>query len=82
MQNEVPTNGKHASDRPRTIAQIKQEIDGLSVMQHEALGRATFLGMSKEEAKQLEERRAQISLLVEELVRAKTVEDVPSESPS
>jgi len=82
MASEVPTDGKRASDPPRRIEEIKKEIDELSAMQREALRRATFLGMSKEEAKQLEERRAQISLLVEELVRAKTVEDVPSESPS
>jgi hypothetical protein len=59
---------------PRTIDQLKQEIDALFEMQHEALKRATYLGMTPDEAKTIEERRKKITALVDQLAKLKASE--------
>ena len=57
---------------PETVEILKKEIDRLFELQREALQRATFLGMTAEEAKQIEERRKVITALVDRLVKAKS----------
>ncbi len=58
-------------DEHRSAQDIKKEIDALSMLQQEALRRATFVGMSPDEAKQVDARRRQIMALVDELARVK-----------
>jgi hypothetical protein len=43
-------------------------------MQHEALKRATYLGMTPDEAKVIEERRKNITALVDQLAKLKAGE--------
>jgi hypothetical protein len=59
---------------PRTVDQLKGEIDALFELQHEDLRRATFLGMTSDEAKVIEERRKKITALVDQLAQTKTAE--------
>ena len=55
------------SDREKTVHRLKEEIGRLTKQQTEALQSATYLGMSPEEAKQYDARRARILKLVEQL---------------
>jgi hypothetical protein len=50
-----------------TVHRLREEIDRLTAQQIEAMKTATFVGLSTDEAKEYEERRAKISALVEEL---------------
>jgi hypothetical protein len=55
-------------DTGRSLRQrIATEITQLSEEQTEAMCRATFLGMTLDEAKQYEERRRRIADLIEQL---------------
>jgi Asp-tRNA(Asn)/Glu-tRNA(Gln) amidotransferase C subunit len=55
------------SDHEKTVHRLKEEIGRLTKQQAEALQSATYLGMSPDEAKQYDARRAQILKLVEQL---------------
>ncbi len=55
------------SDHERAIHRLKEEIERLTKQQAQALESATYLGMSPDEAKQYDARRAQILKLVEQL---------------
>lgn len=60
----------HISDSPNTVdacQQVKQEIERLTRKQSEALKTATFVGMTPDEAKEYDDRRQQITRLVEQL---------------
>ncbi len=59
------------SDHEDAIHRLKQEIDRLTKQQAEALQSATYLGMSPDDAKQYDARRAQILTLVEQLRQLK-----------
>lgn len=61
-------------DSPRTVEELKQEIDALLQLQNEGLKRATFLGMTPDEAKVIGERRKNISALVDQLAKLKASE--------
>ena len=54
-------------DHLTTVHRLREEIDRLTAQQIEAMKTATFVGLSTDEAKEYEERRAKISALVEEL---------------
>ena len=54
-------------DHLTTVHRLQEEIDRLSAEQIEAMKTATFVGLSTDEAKEYEERRAKILALVEEL---------------
>ena len=65
------------SDRKRpipevTLAELKKQIDDLLELQHQALDRATHLGMTTDEAKVVEGRRKQIGKLVDQLAQLKS----------
>jgi hypothetical protein len=65
-------SGGHQPDStPRTVEQLKQEIDALLELQSDALKRATYVGMTPEEAKVIEERRKKITALVDRLAKLK-----------
>lgn len=58
------------SDPDDTVAavhRIKEEIDRLTEQQSHALKQATFVGMTPDEAKEYDDRRAQITRLIREL---------------
>jgi hypothetical protein len=55
------------TDTLATIHRIKEEIDRLSEQQKEALKTATFVGMTHDEAKDYDSRRARITELIHEL---------------
>ena len=65
-------NGHNSASPGRSIDNVKREIDELTLKQQEALKRATYLGMTADEAQQLEARRVRITALIEELFRLKT----------
>lgn len=56
-----------SSSTVRLVHRIKQEIDLLTEQQMEALKRATYLGMTTDEAKDYDARRKRIVELVQEL---------------
>jgi hypothetical protein len=56
-----------APDYLTTVHRLKEEIDRLTAEQIEAMKTATFVGLSTDEAKEYEERRAKILALVKEL---------------
>jgi SMC interacting uncharacterized protein involved in chromosome segregation len=61
-----------ATDRSQTaeaIKRIKEEIETLRQQQSEALKQATYVGVSRAEAKEQENRRAKISKLLEKLAQ-------------
>ncbi len=66
-----PVKGRHtpmpAPDPLDTVHQLKEEIDRLTEEQIEAMKMATFAGLTPDEAKEYEERRAKILELVEQL---------------
>ena len=65
----------HESDStPPTTVQLKEEIDTLFELQNESLRRTTFLGMTSDEAKVMEQRRKKITALVDQLAQLKTAE--------
>lgn len=63
-----------SSEVNNTIQRIKSEIETLKQQQAEALKAATFLGLSRAEAKAQEDRRAKITQLMREL--SKLVEQI------
>ncbi len=62
--NRDAGNGNHEI---ANIHHLKEEIDRLTVEQLEALKAATFVGMTRDEAKEYDERRAKIIRLIDEL---------------
>ncbi len=50
---------------------LKQEIDRLFELQRAALQKATFLGMTPDEAKEIDKRRELITHLVDQLAALK-----------
>ena len=56
-----------APDPLDTVHRLKEEIDRLTEEQIEAMKMATFAGLTTDEAKEYEERRAKILALVKEL---------------
>lgn len=62
-------HGKQPSheETTETILRLRSQIDELTQRQAEALQSAIFVGMSPEQARQYDERRARISALVEQL---------------
>lgn len=56
------------SDTLAAVHSIKQQIDELTKQQMDALKQATYLGMTTDEAKDYDERREQITKLIQELV--------------
>jgi hypothetical protein len=56
-----------APDYLTTVHRLKEEIDLLTAEQIEAMKTATFAGLTTDEAKEYEERRAKILALVKEL---------------
>ncbi len=67
----VVSNGVNVRVEFHTTEEIKREIDRLFEIQHQALDRATFLGMTPDEAKEMEARRKVITTLVDKLVERK-----------
>jgi len=55
----------------KTAIELKQEIDALFELQRQALESATFLGMTQDQAREVEARRKQISALVDQLAQPK-----------
>ena len=55
------------SETVEAIHRLKQEIDKLSEQQNETLKTATFLGMTPDEATEYDDRREQITKLIQEL---------------
>ena len=58
----------------RSVEELKQDIDALSELQEAALKRATYVGMTPDDAKVLEERRKKITSLVNQLAKLKASE--------
>ena len=52
----------------RTVQQLKQEIDRLSIQQQRDLKQATLTGLTPDEAKILEARGKQITTLIDQLL--------------
>lgn len=61
----MPSNP--SSEAIKTIERIKSEIETLRQQHLEALKAATYLGMTREQEKVLEERRVKITKLMREL---------------
>jgi hypothetical protein len=61
----------HLKPNFETIEELKREVDRLFELQREALERATYLGMTPDEARQMEARRKRITVLVDELAALK-----------
>jgi hypothetical protein len=57
-----------------TLQRVKAEIDGLFELQAKALKAATYLGMTPEEAKEVDERRKRITHLMHQMYRLKQSE--------
>ena len=55
------------SDTVFAVHQLKVEIDRLTKRQSETLGHAVYVGMTRQEAKEYDERRKRITSLVQEL---------------
>jgi len=58
------------SDPDDTVAavnRVKEEIDRLTEQQSQALKHATFVGMTPEEAQEYDNRRSQITTLLQQL---------------
>ena len=68
------SNGHELDSLRRSVAELKQEIDALSELQEAALKRATYVGMTPDEAKVLGERRKKITSLVNQLAMLKVSE--------
>jgi hypothetical protein len=49
-----------------TLEELKREIDRLFELQRRALDRATYLGMTPEQAREIEERRRVITKLFDQ----------------
>jgi len=56
----------HGTSKPATMQELKREIDRLFELQHQALDRATYFGMTPEQAREIEERRKQITKLFDQ----------------
>ena len=56
-----------SSDTVSAVHELKQEIDRLTEEQAEALKSATYLGMTAEEAQEYDERRKNITRLIQQL---------------
>lgn len=52
---------------------LKQEIDALFELQRRALESATFLGMTQDQAREVEARRRHITALVDQLAKLKSL---------
>ena len=61
-------------DSPRTVEELKQEIDALFELQNDGLKKAIFLGMTPDEAKVIDQRRKNISALVDQFAKLKASE--------
>jgi hypothetical protein len=61
----------HSSSKQPTssLEQLKNELNRLSQEQADAYGDAVYVGMTPEFARQCDERRRKIQMLVEELVQ-------------
>ena len=57
-----------------TAEQLKNEIHRLLELQHKELQRATYVGLTREEGKELDARRKKITALVNQLAKLKTSE--------
>jgi hypothetical protein len=55
------------SDHESAVHHLKEEIDSLTKKQSEAIQSATYLGMSRDEAKEYDSRRDTILKLVEQM---------------
>jgi hypothetical protein len=64
-------DGKSTPPELPTVDELQQEFHRLSEQQRFTLDRATYLGMSRDEAKGFDERRKHIAMLVEQLARLK-----------
>ena len=53
---------------PKSIEHLRHEIQRLSAEQSDALKRATFVGMTGDEARACDERRGQITRLQQQLM--------------
>ncbi len=67
VSGEMKNGSSQPQDQPQSFDQLKKEIDLLFSQQQEALRRATYLGMTPEEAKEVDERRVRIKALVEQM---------------
>ena len=65
-------DGHFTSKAVRDAKQLKKEIDDLFELQRKALEAATFLGMTPDQAKEIEARRRKITVLVNQLAQVKT----------
>jgi hypothetical protein len=61
-------------DTVGAVNRIKTEIEKLTVIQIEALKTATFLGMTPDDTKQYDARRAEIVKLVELLIALESLQ--------
>lgn len=57
---------------PHRAEQLKNEIDALSEFQKKALQAATYLGMTPDEANEIEARRKKITALTNQLAELKS----------
>jgi hypothetical protein len=57
-----------------TAEQLQEEIHRLLELQHKDLQRATYVGLTPDEGRELEARRKQITALVNQLGKLKTPE--------
>jgi hypothetical protein len=65
------SDGHSLKQELKSSEELKSEIDRLFELQHLALDRATYLGMTPQEAKEMEARRKQITALVDKLASLK-----------
>jgi hypothetical protein len=68
---EAMSDGHHLKLEFETLEELKREIDRLIELQRKALDRATYAGMTPDQAKEIEARRQQIKSLVDKLVDLK-----------
>lgn len=67
----MPNDGEGTPPELLTVDELQREFHRLLEQQYFALDRATYLGMSSDEASAFDERRKHIALLVEQLARLK-----------
>lgn len=62
------------TDSQRTVEELEQEMHARCELQHDGLKRATFLGMTPEEARLMGERRERITAIVDRIARLRATQ--------
>lgn len=61
--------GNDSAEVARAMSDIQNQIEEMCAAQREAIRNATYLGLTPEEAKSIQERRTKIAALFQEYLR-------------